>query len=227
MILTSSDEMILKAVCWIIVIVECFVVAIVLYKYLKEKSESEYSKKISIGYVFFAVGYAICRIFFLISDFEQIENDTSRFYVIVVILGYISVISAILWLAHTIEFYLMQSRRKITTKLLIIMLSIVVVMFIFATIYYDSELTMNIARYSVYIISGIAGFIVFFFYLSLVFKTVGAVRTRFFVNFIGICLIFAGMVFDSEYLQYLLPVWLPPLFAGVGFIMFSLAQIKK
>lgn len=209
---------------WIAVIGVSFIVIFMFYKRSK-KAELPITKKVITGYMFFILGFTICRILFLISDFERNINDVSRLYTQIVLLGYIANVGAFLWLARIIENHLLQSKRMITTKLITIVLAFIVVMFIIS-IFYFTDLIIMITRYTVYSMSLISGLVVLAFYFKLIFKTTGVVQKKFILSLLGICIMFSGIALDSEIFTNWLPIFVPPIITIVGMIIFSLSQRK-
>ncbi|MBD3351107.1 MAG: hypothetical protein GF364_06440 [Candidatus Lokiarchaeota archaeon] len=209
---------------WIAVIIESVIISFYMYFKIRSKKELESTKKVVDGYIAFILGFALCRLLFIFSDFERDLNDISQLYTQLVLIGYIVNIAAFVWLAHIMEFYLLRSKTKFTTKLFAILLSVVIVMLFLTLIYYNEDLIISIARYTLYGVSGIAGFVVFLFYVKLIKDTVGVIRKKFIIMFVGLCFLFGGMIIDAEILQRFYPIWLPSILSGIGILVFALSQ---
>lgn len=210
---------------WIAVIGVSFAV-IIMFHQRSKKAELPVTKKVITGYMFFILGFAICRILFLISDFERDINDVSRLYTQIVLLGYVANVGAFLWLARIIEKHLLLSKRMFTTKIITIVLGFIVIMFIIS-IFYFTDLIIMITRYTVYAMSAVSGLVVLAFYFKLIFKTTGVVQKKFILSLVGICVMFSGIALDSELFTNWLPIFIPPIITIVGMIIFSFSQRKE
>ncbi|MHA1439978.1 MAG: hypothetical protein ACTSPD_20705 [Promethearchaeota archaeon] len=211
---------------WIGVIIECIVIALILFK-RAQGLELEVTKKVFHGYAYFLIGFAITRLLFILSDFERDINDVSKLYTQIVILAYISSIIAFMALARVVEIHLLKSKIQFTTKLMIVMITFLLIMFVFASIYFNSELIITITRIGLYTVEGIAALLVIIFYVKLIMQTVGSVRKKFAINFLGIFLLFLGLFLDSEIFQWLFPIWVYPILSGVGILIFVISQKKE
>jgi hypothetical protein len=101
-------------------------------------------------------------------------------------------------------------------------------MFVISTIHY-TDMIYNIAQYTVYAMSTVAGLVVLAFYMKLIAKTTGIVKKEFIFSLLGICIMFLGVIFDSSMITSLLsiPIFLPPIITCIGMIIFSFSQRKE
>jgi len=129
-------------------------------------------------------------------------------------------------LARIIEIHLLNSKIQFTTKLLIGLVSFLIIMLVITSIYYNSSLIILITRIGMYSANGVAAFLVLIFYIRLIYRTIGNVRKKFILNFMGILLFFIGIILDSELLQHLLPVYIYPIISGTGLLIFIISQKK-
>ncbi|MHA1339184.1 MAG: hypothetical protein ACTSRZ_03875 [Promethearchaeota archaeon] len=213
-----------KIIAWSCTIVLSIVVGFLLINLSKKnKEKSESLSKIRYFYGIFLIGWGIGRFLFLLSDYALDKEGKSEAYAQFLLIGYLVIIWSFLLLIYTIEKYIKSPPSLTVTKIL--MVGGFGLIGFWIGVIFDPTIDVY-ARWFSYIIGGIVGFIIFFYYLILAFRVVGSVRKLALLNLLGISLIFTGHVLDTEYISpfYYPIIWFPPLFSIAGIILFYYVQ---
>ncbi len=221
-----------KASGWIGAIALAIIVGIIFLKQSRVlKRDSPVVSRIKRGYSIFLLGWAACRIFFLLSDNEKLVNMVSNniptlHYSQLLLTGYVLMIIAMSWLVWAIESHMQGSHALPLTKFLIVTCIVIGVIWIIAIFY---AAIVETARLVAFIVGPVLGLVVIIFYIRLTIQSTGAVRRRVFLNFLAFVLIFLGHTIDSEWVRSALSwvstyIWLPGIISAVGVLCFYVSQ---
>jgi hypothetical protein len=217
----------LKIVIWSITILVSIWIGILFYIIAqKVKSESPSIARIKKGYGTFFLGWALTRVFFLLSDFELDRNGETSLYAVLLVTGYLFLLFALAILMYGIESSIEERKSLILTKIII---GGCVVNLIFWGLCLFTPSIITFAKYFGYSLGAVVGIIVIIFYFWLAKKSTGSLRKNVIINLLGITLIFLGQTLDSTYVVFLFDsvIWVPAIVSLVGVLVFYWSQKKS
>ncbi|MHA1820495.1 MAG: hypothetical protein ACTSU2_09010 [Promethearchaeota archaeon] len=214
-----------KEFAWIIVVAINFIAAIIML-HSASKIQKEYPTQGNIfrRYGYFIIGYGVGRVFFIFSDIERWNNGTlangcfTPLHTQFVLLAYISMIIASLFLIIVTERYILNLKHRYLTYFYLILLVSAIILFFLAQF---AAKFLNTIRLFNMLFSSVGALLIVFLYIKAIKFSTGKLRTKAIMIFVGIILIFGGTVIDSELIINMIkiPIWTPAIFVGVGFII--------
>jgi hypothetical protein len=208
----------------LISIIALFVVGPVLF--VKKRDEIVSARRVKMGYGFFTMFYALCRIFFIVAVWYPDEPWSPNSYDFFVVIGYFFASLGFTLLILVIERYLIQRTKHVFS---IIGFSMAILYFLAILGILDQDFALLLS----YVSSPVLTAVIVFLYLYLAIKGTAELRRKAIVIIVAIALIGISSIIDGETLiinaatmfgsnTLLLDVYysIPPLILMVGFAVF-------
>ncbi len=205
-------------------IITFFVVAGILF--IQKEGEIETARKIKRGYAFFAIFYALCRVFFIVAVWFHSEPWSENSYDFFVVIGYFFACIGLTSMILVVERYLITKTHHLFTILGLIMS----VLYFLAII---SVLSQDLVLYLSYVSSPLLTVVIVFLYVYLAAKGAAELRKKALaillsIAFIGIAsiidgesmIINIGAMLESEQLILDLVYCIAPAFLIIGILLF-------
>jgi MFS family permease len=217
-----------KEIAWMIVIAIAFITASVFLYAARQatKHQAASQRKVFVGFGMFVIGFAIARILFIFSDIERWNSCETPLFFRFVLLSYTVGIFSSLALMIVIERDILQYQKGIMSKFYLSMALIALVMAIFSNYilaYIDTIRLFNT------IISVFGSAVLMVLFLRIIFQSTGVIRTNATLNFLGIVIIFIGVIIDGDLVirRLNIPIWTPAIFPMIGFLLIMYNQFKS
>jgi hypothetical protein len=170
-------------------IISFFVVAVILG--IKKEGEIDVARRIKAGYAFFAVFYAMCRIFFIVAVWYPNETWNSNSYDFFVVCGYFFASLGLSSMILVVEKYLITKTHHIFTIIGLIM-SVLYFLAILGFLSQDFALDLSYAS------SPVLTAVIVFLYLYLAVKGAAELRRKALAILFAIALIGISAILDGE-----------------------------
>jgi len=202
---------------WIAVVV-IGLISVILFFIKVNKVESDLQKPYLYGISFFLLLLSLQRVAYIISV-KMVGAD----YNFWTNLGYVCSLAGMMCFFLGIEKSVIRKTKYLLTLtsfigVLIGLLSLVNIL--------DREISMKIT----YIISTLATVIIIVLFAWMISKSAGSIRRKSFITFIGVIVLFAGIMMDSELvyggLWPTMPLIIPPILNSIGLITITLTNMQ-
>ncbi|NMC05877.1 MAG: hypothetical protein GYA24_11730 [Candidatus Lokiarchaeota archaeon] len=173
----------------VISIITFFVVAGILF--VRKEGELDIARRIKIGYAFFTIFYAMCRIFFIVAVWYPDETWSTDSYDFFVVIGYFFACVGLTAMILVIEKYLITKTRHVFTIIGIVM----------CVVYFLSILgilTQHVALLLSYVSSPLLTVVMVALYLYLAVKGAAELRRKAIAILVAIALIGVSAIVDGE-----------------------------
>ncbi len=201
-----------------IAVVAIGLISVILFFIKVNKVESDLQKPYLYGISFFLLLLSLQRVAYIIS--VKMAGADYNFWTN---LGYVCSLAGMMCFFLGIEKSVIRKTKYLLTLtsfigVLIGLLSLVNVL--------DREISMKIT----YIISTLATVIIIVLFAWMISKSAGSIRRKSFITFIGVIVLFAGIMMDSELvyggLWPTMPLIIPPILNSIGLITITLTNIQ-
>ena len=202
---------------WIAVVV-IGLISVILFFIKVNKVESDLQKPYLYGISFFLLLLSLQRVAYIISV-KMVGAD----YNFWTNLGYVCSLAGMMCFFLGIEKSVIRKTKYLLTLtsfigVIIGLLSLVNIL--------DREISMKIT----YIISTLATVIIIVLFAWMISKSAGSIRRKSFITFIGVIVLFAGIMMDSELvyggLWPTMPLIIPPILNSIGLITITLTNMQ-
>lgn len=201
-------------VLWITSIVLLFALAVAFF--IKAFKMEDREPKIGLlAYGLFGILYGMMRVMYIIGVYSPSSYD---FYIT---LGYIFSVSSLLPILYVLETQVITATKKA-------FLIITLFCFVVSLIALISELSRYVATTVLWLLQPSAAFVVIAMYLYIAIKSEGTVRRKATMILIGIFLVMASHLMDTELFISavpLMPLEIPPILLIMGCVLISYPQL--
>ncbi len=201
-----------------IAVVAIGLISVVLFFIKVHKIESDLQKPYLYGISFFLLLLTLQRVAYIISVKMNVD------YNFWTNLGYVCSLAGMMCFFLGIEKSVIRK-----TKYLLSLVSLIGVLIgLLALIdIIDRDISMKIT----YIISTLATVIIIILFAWMISKSTGSIRKKSFITFLGVVVLFAGIMMDSELvyggLWPTMPLIIPPILNSIGLITITLTNMRK
>lgn len=198
------------------------------------RDEMAGTRGIHLGYGLFGLTYGLTRVFFLMSDYESAINVglTTKVHLLWVTGAYSITFVSLAFIYWAVEKHIL-SRKPVFTSLSAGMFALCIVALVLTALEVGLDLATNagphrIAQFSLYIVGPILAAGITLLYARIAATSTGQVRTKAILSFLGLIILFVGLVLDMDLMSTLLideiRFIVSPVAFMTGTIMFFYAQ---
>ncbi len=170
------------------------------------KIEFETARKILRGYAMFGICFAFTRIFFMFSSYDQYVNGTGSYWSSVWgVTAYAITMVSIVFVFSVVERYILKIKPIFATIALVsVGIDVLALIMILAGLNFPfmapKDLALQVQNY----VAPVLGVVILVLYIVVIKNSVGDIRRKAVITFIGVVLILLSILFDATFMNKLL-----------------------